>query len=35
MDRFKDWDNPLYSNIQSLKKLEAAIDVHSLTAATD
>jgi nucleoside-diphosphate-sugar epimerase len=30
MDKFKDWDNPLYSNIQSLKKLEAAIEVHSL-----
>jgi nucleoside-diphosphate-sugar epimerase len=35
MDRFKDWDNPLYSNIQSLKKLEAAIEVHSLTGALD
>ena len=35
MDRFKDWDNPLYSNIQSLKKLEAAIEVHSLTGAID
>jgi nucleoside-diphosphate-sugar epimerase len=30
MDKFKDWDNPAYSNIQSLKKLEAAIDVHAL-----
>ena len=30
MERFKDWDNPAYSNIQSLKKLESAIDVHSL-----
>ncbi len=35
MDRFKDWDNPIYSNIQSLKKLEAAIDVHALTGALD
>jgi nucleoside-diphosphate-sugar epimerase len=35
MDKFKDWDNPLYSNIQSLKKLEAAIEVHSLTGALD
>jgi nucleoside-diphosphate-sugar epimerase len=35
MNRFKDWDNPLYSNIQSLKKLESAIDVHSLTGAAD
>jgi nucleoside-diphosphate-sugar epimerase len=30
MDKFQDWDNPAYSNIQSLKKLEAAIDVHAL-----
>jgi nucleoside-diphosphate-sugar epimerase len=35
MDKFKDWDNPLYSNILSLKKLEAAIEVHSLTGALD
>jgi nucleoside-diphosphate-sugar epimerase len=35
MNRFKDWDNPIYSNIQSLKKLEAAIEVHSLTGAAD
>jgi len=33
MDKFQDWDNPLYSNIQSLKKIENAIDVHSLTGA--
>jgi nucleoside-diphosphate-sugar epimerase len=30
MEKFKDWDNPAYSNIESLKKLESAIDVHSL-----
>ena len=30
MDKFQDWDNPAYSNILSLKKLEAAIDVHAL-----
>jgi nucleoside-diphosphate-sugar epimerase len=35
MDKFKDWDNPLYSNIQSLKKLEAAIETHSLVGAVD
>ena len=35
MDKFKDWDNPLYSNIQSLKKLEAAIEVHSLAGTVD
>ena len=33
MDNFKDWDNPLYSNIQSLKKIESNIDVHSLVGA--
>jgi nucleoside-diphosphate-sugar epimerase len=30
MDKFQDWDNPMYSNIQSLKKLESTIDVHAL-----
>jgi nucleoside-diphosphate-sugar epimerase len=33
MAKFQDWDNPAYSNIQSLKKLESAIDVHSLAGA--
>jgi nucleoside-diphosphate-sugar epimerase len=33
MDKFQDWDNPMYSNIQALKKLEGAIDVHSLVGA--
>jgi nucleoside-diphosphate-sugar epimerase len=33
MHRFQDWDNPLYSNIQSFKKLESEIEVHSLTAS--
>ena len=33
MDKFQDWDNPLYSNIQSLKKIESNIDVHSLAGA--
>jgi nucleoside-diphosphate-sugar epimerase len=30
MDKFQDWDNPSYSNIQSFKKLESTIEVHSL-----
>jgi nucleoside-diphosphate-sugar epimerase len=30
MDKFKDWDNPCYSNIQSFKKLESEIEIHSL-----
>jgi hypothetical protein len=33
MERFQDWDNPAYSNIQSFKKLESGIDVHSMTGA--
>jgi nucleoside-diphosphate-sugar epimerase len=33
MDRFTDWDNPLYSNIVSFKKIESGIDVHSMTGA--
>ena len=33
MEKFKDWDNPLYSNILSFKKLESGIDVHSMAGA--
>ncbi len=33
MDKFTDWDNPLYSNIVSFKKLESGIDVHSMAGA--
>jgi nucleoside-diphosphate-sugar epimerase len=33
MDKFKDWDNPLYSNIMSFKKLENDIDVYSMTGS--
>jgi nucleoside-diphosphate-sugar epimerase len=35
MEKFKDWDNPLYSNILSLKMLEGAIEVHSLSGAVE
>jgi nucleoside-diphosphate-sugar epimerase len=35
MNKFQDWDNPMYSNIQSLKKLESTIDVHALAGARD
>jgi nucleoside-diphosphate-sugar epimerase len=31
MEKFQDWDNPLYSNIQAFKKLESGIDVYSMT----
>jgi len=33
MEKFKDWDNPAYSNIQSFKRLESGMDVHSLVSA--
>jgi len=33
MDKFQDWDNPAYSNIQSFKRLESDIEVHALTGA--
>jgi nucleoside-diphosphate-sugar epimerase len=30
MDRFRDWDNPLYANIQSFKEMEKSIEVHNM-----
>jgi hypothetical protein len=33
MDKFKDWDNPLYSNIASFKQLESQIEVYSMSGA--
>jgi nucleoside-diphosphate-sugar epimerase len=33
-DKFQDWDNPEYSNIQSFKKLGSAMEAPSLTGAT-
>jgi hypothetical protein len=33
MELFRDWDNPVYSNIQSFKKLESGIDVHPMQMA--
>ena len=33
MDKFKDWDNPLYSNIASFKHLESQIEVYSMSGA--
>jgi nucleoside-diphosphate-sugar epimerase len=33
MDKFQDWDNPEYSNIQQFKKLESGIDVDFMAAA--
>jgi nucleoside-diphosphate-sugar epimerase len=31
MDKFQDWDNPLYSNIQAFKKLESEMEVPSVS----
>jgi len=31
MDKFQDWDNPLYSNIQAFKKLEGEMEVPSMS----
>jgi nucleoside-diphosphate-sugar epimerase len=33
MQKFQDWDNPLYSNIQSFKKLEKGAEVHAMIEA--
>lgn len=33
MEKFKDWDNPEYSNIQRFKKLESEMEIPSLTGA--
>jgi nucleoside-diphosphate-sugar epimerase len=30
MDRFRDWDNPAYANIQCFKEMEKGIEVHSM-----
>lgn len=32
MKKFEDWDNPMYSNIQSFKKLEDGMESHSMAA---
>jgi nucleoside-diphosphate-sugar epimerase len=31
MDKFQDWDNPLYSNIQAFKRLESEMEVPSIS----
>jgi len=30
LDKFQDWDNPLYSNIQAFKSLESGIEVYAM-----
>lgn len=33
-EQFQDWDNPMYSNIQSFKQIENGIEVHDMVSAT-
>ena len=33
MDKFKDWDNPLYSNIGTFKAIENSIEIHAMASA--
>jgi nucleoside-diphosphate-sugar epimerase len=30
MDKFQDWDNPAYANIQTFKQIDSALEVHSM-----
>jgi nucleoside-diphosphate-sugar epimerase len=29
-DKVRDWDNPMYSNIRTFKKLESSLDIHAM-----
>jgi nucleoside-diphosphate-sugar epimerase len=33
MDKFRDWDNPIYSNIHTFKQIENGIEVHDMVSA--
>jgi nucleoside-diphosphate-sugar epimerase len=33
MDKFQDWDNPLYSNIATFKTIESGLEVQAMTRA--
>ncbi len=33
MDKFQDWDNPAYSNIQTFKQIDNGIEVHDMVGA--
>lgn len=33
MDKFRDWDNPLYSNIHTFKMLDERIGIPALAGA--
>jgi hypothetical protein len=30
LEKFRDWDNPLYSNITSFKQLESAVETYAM-----
>jgi hypothetical protein len=30
MDKFQDWDNPMYSNIGTFKAIEKDIEIHAM-----
>jgi len=32
MDKFKDWDNPMYSNIMTFKGIDSGLEVHGMVA---
>jgi nucleoside-diphosphate-sugar epimerase len=34
MDKFRDWSNPAYSNIQTFKEIENEIEIHDMVAVT-
>jgi len=34
LDKFRDWDNPLYSNIVTFRQLDSQIETHSMAAAS-
>jgi nucleoside-diphosphate-sugar epimerase len=33
MDKFNDWDNPTYSNIQMFREIDKTVELHSMEAA--
>jgi hypothetical protein len=33
MDKFRDLDNPLYSNIQTFKEMESGMETYSMAVA--
>ena len=33
VEQFRDWDNPMYSNIQAFRQLENGIEIHHMVGA--